>query len=127
MNPDDRAVPAAEDRVPPATDPLARGSGLLDGGPLPEERAADLRLRPRSLDEYIGQDGVKANLKVFIQAALERGEPLDHVLLYGPPGLGKTTLAHILSQEMRATLRATSGPAIEKAGDLAAILTSLEG
>ncbi|MGH9748651.1 MAG: Holliday junction branch migration DNA helicase RuvB [Candidatus Polarisedimenticolia bacterium] len=127
MNPDDRAVPAAEDRVPPATDPLARGSGLLDGGPLPEERAADLRLRPRSLDEYIGQDGVKANLKVFIQAALERGEPLDHVLLYGPPGLGKTTLAHILSQEMRATHRATSGPAIEKAGDLAAILTSLEG
>jgi Holliday junction DNA helicase RuvB len=100
---------------------------LLDAGSLPEERGTDLRLRPCTLDEYVGQERVKSNLRVYIRAALARGEPLDHVLLYGPPGLGKTTLAHILSQEMHATLRSTSGPAIEKAGDLAAILTNLEG
>ncbi|MBN2558081.1 MAG: Holliday junction branch migration DNA helicase RuvB [Clostridia bacterium] len=82
-------------------------------------------LRPRNFDEYFGQDKVKANLKVFIEAARMREEPLDHVLLYGPPGLGKTTLANIIASEMNVNLRITSGPAIEKAGDLAAILTNL--
>lgn len=82
-------------------------------------------LRPRRLEEYIGQEQVKKNLAVFIQAARARGEALDHVLLYGPPGLGKTTLANIIANEMEADFRITSGPAIEKAGDLAALLTNL--
>ncbi|MFO7636150.1 MAG: Holliday junction branch migration DNA helicase RuvB [Clostridia bacterium] len=82
-------------------------------------------LRPRNFDEYFGQEKVKGNMKVFIQAAKERKEPLDHVLLCGPPGLGKTTLANIIAIEMGVSMRVTSGPAIEKAGDLAAILTNL--
>jgi len=99
---------------------------LLDPLPQVDDRGVDLRLRPRTLDEYIGQDKMKANLRVFIQAALARREPLDHVLVYGPPGLGKTTIAHILGHEMGASLRSTAGPALERAGDLAAILTNLE-
>lgn len=83
-------------------------------------------LRPKTLGEYIGQEKVKENLKVFIQAAKLRGEPLDHVLLYGPPGLGKTTLSSIIATEMGVNIRITSGPAIEKPGDLAALLTNLE-
>lgn len=86
----------------------------------------DLSLRPRTLEDYIGQDKVKSNLKIYIEAAKQRGEPLDHVLLYGPPGLGKTTLSSIIANEMGVNLRVTSGPAIEKAGDLAAILTNLD-
>ena len=82
-------------------------------------------LRPRRLNEYIGQDQVKGNLEIFIQAALGRGDVLDHVLLSGPPGLGKTTLAGIISNEMNSNIKITSGPAIEKAGDLAALLTNL--
>jgi Holliday junction DNA helicase RuvB len=82
-------------------------------------------LRPRKLNEYIGQDKVKENLSVFIQAALKRGEALDHVLLYGPPGLGKTTLAAIIANELGVNFRVTSGPAIERSGDLAALLTNL--
>ena len=82
-------------------------------------------LRPRTLDEYIGQDKVKENLRVFIHACAKRGEPLDHTLLYGPPGLGKTTLAHIIANETNGRIHITSGPAIERAGDLAAILTNL--
>jgi len=82
-------------------------------------------LRPKVIDEYIGQDKVKQNLNVFMHSAKKRGEPLDHVLLYGPPGLGKTTLAHIIASEMGSEIRITSGPAIERAGDLAAILTNL--
>ena len=82
-------------------------------------------LRPHALDEYVGQEKVKENLKIYIEAAKNRKEPLDHVLLYGPPGLGKTTLAGIIANEMGVQIRVTSGPAIEKPGDLAALLTSL--
>lgn len=90
-----------------------------------EDHTLDVTLRPKTLDEYIGQDRLKENLRVFIQAARQRQEPLEHVLLHGAPGLGKTTLAHIIAQEMGANIRITSGPAIERAGDLAAILTNL--
>lgn len=90
-----------------------------------EELALDLSLRPRRLDEYIGQDKVKQNLRILIEAAKARGEAIDHVLLYGPPGLGKTTLANIIAHEMQVAIKTTSGPAIERPGDLAAILTNL--
>lgn len=90
-----------------------------------EEVALDRTLRPSCFDEFIGQKSIKENLSLFIQAAMQRGEPLDHVLFYGPPGLGKTTLANLMSQEMSVPIRSTSGPVIEKAGDLAAILTNL--
>ncbi|MFI3284432.1 MAG: Holliday junction branch migration DNA helicase RuvB [Erysipelotrichaceae bacterium] len=86
----------------------------------------ELALRPSTIDEYVGQHELKDNLKVFIQAALHREETLDHVLLYGPPGLGKTTLAYILSHEMNGNIKTTSGPSIERSGDLAAILSTLE-
>src|SRR5690554_5288216 len=91
-----------------------------------EDFEFDLTLRPRSLEEYTGQTRVKENLKIFVQAARDRREALDHVLLYGPPGLGKTTLAHIITAELGVPIRVTSGPVIERAGDLAAILTNLE-
>jgi len=90
---------------------------------LPEDR--DVSLRPKTMDQYIGQQKVKENLAVFMEAALQRGDSLDHVLLYGPPGLGKTTLAGIIANTLNVNLRVTSGPAIEKPGDLAALLTNL--
>jgi len=89
------------------------------------EEIAEVSLRPKTLNEYIGQTKVKENMKVYIEAAKKRNEPLDHILLYGPPGLGKTTLASIISTEMNTNIRITSGPAIEKPGDLAALLTNL--
>ena len=90
-----------------------------------EENRLENSLRPKTLDEYIGQTKVKENMRVYIEAAKKRGEPLDHVLLYGPPGLGKTTLSNIISNEMNSNIKITSGPAIEKPGDLAALLTNL--
>src|SRR5690554_7498826 len=91
-----------------------------------EDQDMELSLRPRRLHEYIGQEKVKEKMTIFIQAAQERGEAADHVLLYGPPGLGKTTLANIIARELGVNIHTTSGPAIERAGDLAAILTNLD-
>lgn len=91
-----------------------------------DKTETDYSLRPKTLNEYIGQDMVKENLSIYIEAAKKRGEPLDHVLLYGPPGLGKTTLSAIIAHEMGVNIRVTSGPAIEKPGDLAALLTNLQ-
>ena len=98
----------------------------ISGSPQDEDSAFETSLRPKRLAEYIGQDRVKETLRIAITAAAARKEPLDHVLLYGPPGLGKTTLAGVIATEMGVSIRITSGPAIERAGDLAAILTSLQ-
>ena len=90
-----------------------------------EDKNLDLTLRPQKWDEYIGQKNIKDNLKILIQAAAKRGQPIEHVLLYGPAGLGKTSLAHLIAREMNTNIRVTSGPAIERVGDLASILTNL--
>lgn len=99
---------------------------IIAGEMLDNEEQLENHLRPSRISEYIGQTKVKENLQVFVQAARNRREALDHVLLYGPPGLGKTTLAYIIAQEMSVNIKTTSGPVIEKAGDLAAVLTNLE-
>lgn len=99
---------------------------ILSGKPREEDVALETSLRPRHLADYVGQEKIKDNLHIAIAAAQQRGEPLDHVLLYGPPGLGKTTLAYIIAVEMGVSIRITSGPAIERPGDLASILTNLQ-
>ena len=101
-------------------------SRILTGDPGEDDRDLDRTLRPRTMEEYIGQKRMKENLKVFIRAARERREPLDHILVYGPPGLGKTTIAYVIANEMGLPIKATSGPALEKSGDLVALLTSIE-
>ena len=98
---------------------------LVSGKPLQEDDTLDSSLRPKRMSDFVGQDKVRENLSIAIQAAGMREEPLDHVMIYGPPGLGKTTLAHVIAREMESSIRVTSGPAIERAGDMAAILTSV--
>ena len=98
---------------------------IIAGNFTVEEEKLENTLRPQTLDEFTGQEKLKANLKVFIQSAKKRGEPLDHCLFYSPPGLGKTTLAHIIAKEMGGNMRSTSGPVLERVGDLAAVLTNL--
>jgi len=99
---------------------------ITDPEPQPDEIPAEISLRPSTLDEYVGQEEMKRNLRVFIEAAQGRSEALDHVLFHGSPGLGKTSLAHIVANELKVNIKSTSGPVIEKPGDLAAILTSLQ-
>ncbi len=103
---------------------MTKQNDLLSSLPVPGDD--EETIRPQSLDEYVGQDTLKDNLRIFIKAALQRNESLDHVLLYGPPGLGKTTLANIIAAEMHANIRTITGPSVEKPGDLAAVLSMLE-
>ncbi len=107
-------------------DNLSEENRIISSKEKEEDKTFDITLRPQKLDEYIGQNKIKNNLEIFMEAARRRSEPIEHVLLYGPPGLGKTTLAHIIANEMNVNIRVTSGPAIEKTGDLAAILTNLQ-
>jgi Holliday junction DNA helicase RuvB len=108
-------------------DDLSAPPRIISAAPAsPQEEALERALRPKQLDEYVGQEKIRGQLEIFIQAAKKRKEPLDHVLLFGPPGLGKTTLAQIIAREMGVNIRHTSGPVLERAGDLAALLTNLE-
>lgn len=111
---------------PPAGEGFPKEDRLVNPNEQEKEAGFDVALRPKTLGEFIGQPVVKENLRIFLEAAKGRAEPCDHVLLYGPPGLGKTTLAYVIGNEMGANIRVTSGPALERVGDLAAILTNLE-
>src|SRR5688500_13237887 len=105
---------------------MTRDNANLEPDKVTGDTAVELSLRPRRLSEFIGQPKLKENMSVFLRAALQRNEPLDHLLLYGAPGLGKTTIAHIVAVEMEAPIHITSGPAVERPGDLVGILTNLE-
>ncbi|MEO1644722.1 MAG: Holliday junction branch migration DNA helicase RuvB, partial [Chloroflexota bacterium] len=104
---------------------MSENARMVSGGDQGDDRD-NIALRPQRLDDMIGQDSVRENLKIIIEAAQMRGEPIDHVLFYGPPGLGKTSLAHVIANEMESKIRVTAGPSIERAGDLAAILTHMK-